>query len=194
MPNFKISIQGLDQLKLSLDRKELDRKLIPEIGLSVLKLHNVLKFAVKENYTIDKSLDTVLKSFSKSNVVLGTNLISAGLEYNYKPIDLSKFPYSFVPGPRGGKIHSVTIKRGSTKIVHGKSRQGGFVPRSNSGKVYRNAFGAQMFERIGRSRLPLRVLFGPSLSQMAAKMFDTNSNVARVEEEISQNLLNILDL
>lgn len=194
MPNFKISIQGLEQLKLSLDKKELDRKLIPEIGLSILKLHNALKFAVKENYTIDRSLDSVLKGGSKSNTILGNNLISTSLEYNYKPIDLSKFPYTYVPGPRGGSVHSVTIKRGVTKIVRGKSRQGGFVPRDRSGKVYRNAFGAQMFERIGKSRFPLRVLFGPSLSQMAAKMFDTDSNVHRVEDEITQNLLNILDL
>ncbi len=173
--NFKLNIQGLEELKNSFEAGELSKKFVSAIGSTMLAINSELGFAVKQSYNIgSRSLDDVRVNKTSIIYQTGQNVITGSLEYKFKAIDLSKFPYTYVPGSSGrfAFVFSTSILRGVTKVVRGKTGRGGFVPRCKSGKVYRSSHGAQMFERAGQPRLPLRVLYGPTLSQMASKTYD----------------------
>jgi hypothetical protein len=199
MAGYKLNIQGLDELKKEFSKGTLDTKLTPAIGLSILQLHNALSSAIVKNYTTRQRLSSVLVRKSISQVKQGTNFISSGLEYKYKPVRLvefltNTFTGNINPASKEGIVSVVTIKRGQPRIVFGKKHYGGFLQRRGQ-RVAK----AQIFERKQKAtwangkRLPIIPLYAPSLSQMASKMYDTDSEVQKVKDSLITTLAKFID-
>jgi hypothetical protein len=211
---FSIDFQGMDDLKIRLAMKDLPKDLIRGMGTALNQVHNQLKFDIKKRYTFDKSLDNVRMGGAINDLKQGTNLISGGLQYEYKPTDLSKFSYTYqhIPSSNTGAVHTVTVIRGSPKQVVGNGN-GGFVPRNRkeNTKVYYSSkgrnntlrgtpnwvsrYGAQMFERVGNGRKHLRLLTAPSLSQMASYCFShPSTELTTVINNLSDTLSKEINL
>lgn len=196
MPGFGISFEGLDELKLKLDSKTINKNTAAQMGTAIMQIHNAMRFDIIKQYAYTgATLDSVLVGKDKSTATETANILSLGLVYNYKPIDLSKFPYiqNYLKPPNSTiAVTSVQVRRGITKVVVGKSGNGGFVPRNRkfNTDVWRSPSGrgSQMFERIGAGRNHLRLLFGPSLSQMASSV------VQRGSPELDKAMENVTSL
>lgn len=174
MFGFTLDITGLDKLneRLSVDR--FNDNLAKGVAPAIMNIHKAIESAVFHTYnTNGRKLSSVLVGNRLGKVDRDKLFLSTSLSYVYKPVDLSKFPYTYqhIPENNPGAVHTVEIRRGQRKQVVGKSGNGGFVPRNRrlNTNVWRSpkGYGAQMFERIGKARKPLRLLLGPSLAQMA---------------------------
>jgi hypothetical protein len=163
-------------------------------------VHNSLSFAITRNYATSEKLSSVLVGKSTSNVKQGTNFITSGLEYKFKPVRLvefltNTFKGNINPASKQGIVSVVTIKRGQPRIVFGKKHYGGFVQRRGA-----NVVKAQIFERKQKAtwengkRLPIIPLYAPSLSQMASKMYDTDGEVQKVKDSLTTTLAKFIDL
>lgn len=203
MPGFGISFKGLDELKLRLDEKTVNKKVSAQMGTAIMQVHNAIRFDIKKRYAYaGGNLDSVLVGKSGSNATQVGTVLTLGLVYNYKPLDLSKFPYTqkYIKPPASTiAITSVQVRRGITKVVVGKSGNGGFVPRNrkNNTNVWRSPSGkgSQMFERIGLARKPLRLLLGPSLAQMAKTVVQhPSSEFKAAMDNVSTLIANNLDI
>lgn len=189
--NFKVEIYGLEDLKISLDGQRINKKIAQGVGLFTKQLHGELKFEIAKKYNVPHNLDSVLMNKSTSQVTFGKNVIESGLVYKYKPVDLAKFPYSWemgnippLPKKRQGRVHSVAVRRGGKKVVYGKSKHGGFTQKNGR-------HGTQMFERIGRERKPLRLLFGPSLTEMVSRSLNSDG-VKRTMNELERYIIEVI--
>ena len=185
-PIFKAEVYGLQEIEEWGAKGKLEKSLAQGVGFAVLSLHKQLALEVKNEYNTRGSLDKVLIGKAGSIVKSGKNFIEAGLEYRTVYRDLSKFSPKWYWGnindntTRQGRVHTVEVRRGKRQIVYGKRHLGGFMPRNKSGtpkRIYRG--GTQMFERLGRSKIPLQLLLGPSLSMMAKRTFDGNKNMKK---------------
>jgi len=189
MPITNISIYGLDEVKEYINPDRIKKELAIGVGLAVLQLHREIKHSIYTRYNVDQSkIDSALSGRSSSTQTTGRNFIKDGLEYRSAHTDLAKFPYTWAMGninpgaKRQGKVHSVTVKRGTTKIVYGKEHRGGFTQKNG-------VRGTQMFERLGKSRLPLRLLFGPSVVQMVNTVYDYDPKVKEVLNNLEQTII-----
>lgn len=198
MSRLRIEIEGLEVVKTSLNMNRISTQIAKGMGIAALKLHKEISHAVFTRYKTSKSLDSVLVGKSSSVTTFGKGILQNSLEYKFVPIDLSKF---FSPpaqlgninagATRMGWIHSVEVIRGRRQISYGKGHRGGFIPRTESGVLFRNSrFGSQMFERIGRARLPLRVLYAPTLSQMANYVVNNDSRVIYIQNQMPEIIAN----
>ncbi len=192
MANFKADLQGLEELKQSLNTARIPKQVALGVGIALKELNSTIEHAVAIRYKTTKPLSSVLVGKSASNVAFGKNVIRGGLEYKFVPIDLSKFhspPPVFGninPGAkRKGFVHYAEVLRGRRKVVLGKDHRGGFIP-----KGYRTAHGEQMFERMSKARLPLRVLYAPTLSQMASNVVNNDNAVIYAMNNIAETIAN----
>ena len=202
--NFSVVISGLKELRDSINPSRINKEIAISVGLFSRQLHNEIKFGIKQTYNTDRNLDTVLIGDTSNTTQFGRNVIRGGLTYAYKPIDLAKFPYSAKPGNinpgarREGMVHSVSVRRGPAKIIYGKGHRGGFAAQNPKYKKIKTAkygkFGTQMFERIGKPRLPLRLLFGPSLSTMALNVVIYNPSVRRYIDNFDTFIANRINI
>jgi hypothetical protein len=191
--NINIEIDGLSDLVATLNPKRINSDIAKGLGLATKTLHATLKHSISQTYNTSHNLDSVLVGKSISNVTFGKNIIESGLEYRYRPVDLAKFDYTWemgnippLPKKRQGRVHSVTVKRASgRKIVYGKSGNGGFTQKNSR-------YGTQMFERMGKERKPLRLLFGPSLTDMVLKSLDTDPKVKKSLDAITDYIIEVI--
>jgi hypothetical protein len=173
--DFKVSISGIAELQKTVNAEVLNNKIATGLGGIANALHKELELGVHKRYTIQSSINSVLIGKGAS-VTQSGNLITATLTYEYKLLDLSEFLYSptTIPYPPGYAAHEVTIIKGRTRSLH-REGFGAFVPRSKTGVAWRDSKGrTKMFVRKSEKRLPLRALFGPSLSQMTSNVLNTN--------------------
>ena len=198
MANFKADLQGLEELKQSLNTARIPKQVALGVGVALKELNSTIEHAVATRYKTTKPLSSVLVGKSASNVTFGKNIIRGGLEYKFVPIDLSKF---FSPpvvigniNPRAkklgaitagfrrkGRIHYVEVIRGSRKISYGKEHRGGFIPLG---------WKSPMFERMSQKRLPLRTLWAPTLSQMASHVVGSDRTVIYQMNNIAETIAN----
>ena len=192
-----IEIKGLDALKNSINVNRINKEIAIGVGRAILLIHSELKSSVERAYRTPGSLDSVLIGKSASTQQLGANIIRGGLAYANKPINLAAYNVDFykgnippLPKRREGTVHVVEIVRGRRKIVYGKTNRGGFIPRTASGSIVRFGKKGVMLERLGKSRYPVRTLYGPSLSDMVGYVWDT----PRVRAAVNSATDKILDL
>ena len=200
--DFKFTVTGLKELVSAFGSDKVNKQIATGITDIANKLNTELGIGVLQRYAYNKPLDSVLRG--KGAVVWQSkNHITATLTYDYKPIDLSQFPYSPHEIPNRYATHSASVLRGQSRVVHGKSGNGGFVPRKgpnhstspNKAWLARNGK-TRMFERTGRPRLPLRVLYGPSLTQMANTVLTVKptKGISAITDNLDTLLVNRLDL
>ena len=191
--NLKVNIEGLKELMSSVAPDKLTRQLTTGIRDIANDLKRELNKGVKQRYAFDKSLNSAMIG-DGARITSTGNKIQATLSYEYKYNDLSQFPYSPHEILNGYAVHSAMVLKGQSKIVTGKSGNGGFVPRKsprNGSTAWRARDGkTRMFERKGSKRLPLRVLYGPSLTQMANNVLLTNPTTGITD--ITENLDTLL--
>jgi hypothetical protein len=201
--NFIFDTFGLNDIKEYININRINKDLARGVNEAVLSLHSALREKVAQNYNFKHSLDSVLIGKSISNVKQGKNFITAGFGYKAKFIGLSKFSHdSFVgninPGAqKPGRVERVVVRKGRKSIVYGKQHHGGFIPRYGNLKNPGNAklfggHGARMLERLGSSRFPVRMLFGPTLASAALHIYSTDRDVQRKIDEFENTILKFI--
>lgn len=193
MASINLKLEGLDSLRESLSKTTFDNKLKTTIGLFSTQLHSSLRFAIKRTYAIDKSLDSVLIGNSISITKRGEGFLENNLNYLDKNLRLAEFPLNTFMGninPSAsipGQVVQVSIRRGTSKIVYGRKGYGGFL-RKRSENVKVN----QIFERQTKRRKPIKPLYGIGLAKMARIMYDYDSDVQKVKNKLSTEILSLL--
>jgi len=200
MATVSVEVYGLTEIKDYLSKGKVDKTLALGINDAVVQLHSALRYSVATTYKAPASLDSVLVGRSTSSVKQGKNFIESGLQYKFIPIGLDKYLDSYYPGninpgaTKQGRVHVVEIKRGAKRIVYGKEHRGGFVPRKGSltspgavVRLYRG--GGVMFERTSQSKFPVKVLFGPSLSQLALTSLKEDKKVQSVLNKLEETII-----
>jgi hypothetical protein len=192
--NFRVEIKGLKELQDSLNLNRVNKEVATAVGLYTRKLHSELRFAIKQMYRTDElpnpNLDSVLLGNASETRKFGKNIIVGGLEYRWKSTGLAKFRHSSFIGnintgaKRKGRVQKVQVRRGITKIVYGREHRGGFIPTDKDGRYLKQAGHINMYERLGRSRFPVRILWSNSLAKMA-------DMALREDKTVQQSLANL---
>jgi hypothetical protein len=201
MSTINLKIEGLSELKSSLDSNKLQKELVAGVGILALQLHNALTSQIKDVYATNRSLNSVLINKTSVDTKRGTNFIESGLAYRFEAINLSQFPsFGHFKGninpdaTKEGLVQTVLIvRKKGQKIIHGKKHYGGFVPSNAKGV----RVGRWMLERQQKAtwlspgvRAPTKPLFGPSLTHMAIKQFNRpTGNVARFKNKLPELLI-----
>lgn len=119
------------------------------LNRSLTTMQTTAKREVREQYHIKA---THIQDHLSSQKATTSNL-QVRLQGKGRPIPLDHFKYSpKTPNPRRKKAISVAVKKDGNKPL-----PGGFVVDINGNKI---------FKRVGKKRLPIDRLFGPSLPQM----------------------------
>lgn len=215
MTGFKVKIEGLDILKKDLEKYSDLRNIVPDITLAILKFHNSLENRVGTVYTAKQNLSSVMIGNSGKPASISKTLLRYSLQYRYKPIELIEFnpqvnpsnaiskaplkkPNGLIKWTKGKWSKTVTVepRRGRRKI--------GRLTTNSKFKVF--YIGDSLVARIQQAtwnkfptkgfagvRAPVAVAFGPSLSQQAEKLFNTDprvkDNFSNMQTEIINSFL-----
>ena len=192
-----VNALAFDEIRTFLDGKRLNKTFKQEIGNLAIQVDALIRHRVFEVYKVDQNkLKSASSVAGKSSVVdIGANVFKTSILYKHKPVGLSQFFTSAewgninLPAIRQGRVHTVTIKRGSPKISYGKEHRGGFIPRESiKGKVGKQSQflnknagiinRRNMYERTGADRNSrLRLLFAPSPAMMAGYLLNNDENL-----------------
>jgi hypothetical protein len=196
----KVKVEGMQGLVTAVAVPKLTKEIVAGIRSIANDLHTEVAKGVKQRYATQQSLNSVLIG-NGAGIRIAGNVIKATLAYRYEGLDLSRFPYEPKIVQYSYATHSVEVIRGQSKIVNGKSGNGGFVPkgatkrkRGSGSRPWKKV--KRMYERVGRTRLPLRVLFGPSLSQQAQNVLFNNPTpaITNITENFDSILANKITL
>ena len=187
---YRFKIEGLDELKDSINPNRIRKSVAIGIGQLALSIHSGLKSEIFRNYQVPYSLDSVLIGKSTSLQLFGRNITrnNLTLEYENIGIPLARYSSGFyegnippLPKKRLGVVEQVKIKRNQEKTVYGQRNYGGFIPRTKDRrKVQFGSFGTMMFERQGKNRFPVKQLYGPSLAQLANHIYRTSPKIQNI--------------
>lgn len=213
---FTATITGLDEIVQAFEQTNFEKDVVKAVGSVARELHSVLNTQVRATYSIgNRSLNSVLVGGTESNLKRGTGFIENGLVYQSAPLKLSDFPVStigtgtlssfiapnlFTPD-LAGKIKRkkqveavvVSIKRNSKTLVKGAFR--GKVKGKLQVLRRKNFFsGGDTWEELPTRanlagvRSPYVPVYGPSLSQMAAKVYDTNPYLQKFKDDFGNKI------
>jgi hypothetical protein len=182
-----VKIEGLEELLKALEGTSLTMSFKKaSVGFSK-EVKDNLAFLVNERYAISKS--ELSKSFlGKSENVNGSSL-TIQLDYQHNPTTLgarynSRFWGNINPGAkREGQVHLVQVRRGNKLISYGREQRGGFMSPNKAVK------GQNMYERIGKSRKSLRLLFTMSAAQATEQVFLKNKDFDNYLNLLSDKLV-----
>jgi hypothetical protein len=208
---FTATITGLDEIVQAFEQTNFEKDVAKAIGSVARELNSVLSTQVKATYSIgNRSLNSVLVGGTESNLKRGLGFIENGLVYQSKPILLADFPNStigtgilssfiapniFTP-ELAGKIKRkkqveavvVSIKRNSKTLIKGAFR--GKVKNKLQVLRRKNFFsGGDTWDELPSranligQRSPYIPMYGPSLSMMAAKVYDTNPYLQKFKDD-----------
>jgi hypothetical protein len=213
---FTATITGLDEIVQAFEQTNFEKDVVKAVGSVTRELHSVLNTQVRATYSIgNRSLNSVLVGGTESNLKRGAGFIENGLVYQSKPLALGDFPNSgigtgiltsfiapniFTPGLEG-KIKRkkqveavlVSIKRNSKTLVKGAFR--GKVKGKLQVLRRKNFFsGGDTWDSLPTrdnlvgERSPYVPIYGPSLSQMAAKVYDTNPYLQKFKDDFGNKV------
>ena len=216
--NFVVHLEELEAFRETLNMNYIKKQAALGVADATRQLHSALSSGVANTYYAPKTLDKVLLGKSIDSVKFGKTILKSGLEYKFEAVPLSKFfegevkvpakSYWKMLKPTGGlrsvfKSYAlavdvkVTRARKATRVT-GKKGLGGFLidpRRANTGNkpwITTHSPPKGLYEREGASRKYFKLLYGPSLSQMAATVFDddkkVNDVVNRFGEIVSKHI------
>ena len=146
---YTYKFERLPELSRVFDPSLIDKATNSAIGKTARKTRTFISKNVRQEYTVKagdirKSVGTRIRRPSRT---------SAALDYKGSTISLRRF------GARKRQVNgrpgvSVAVKKGQRKVVKGGFSHGN----------------GPIFKRIGRSRLPIEKLFGPSVPQMVSNL------------------------
>lgn len=161
---FQAEFKGLTKFRNTLSKSRINKSLELSLGVLSSNIHLALESGVRQRYTYDGSLSTVLASRTDSTRKKGKNLLETDLIYRFVPVALTKFDTgetrvaatSFFIDPlrflRKDQIKLVkkdyakaatarVLRKNSQKTVIGRIGFGGFLLKAGfseiSGKRYR---------------------------------------------------------
>jgi hypothetical protein len=213
---FTATITGLDEIVQAFEQTNFEKDVAKAVGSVARELNSVLSTQVKATYSIgNRSLNSVLVGGTECNLKRGLGFIEKGLVYQSKPILLADFPNStigtgilssfiapniFTP-ELAGKIKRkkqvenivVNIRKGKQTLIRGAFR--GEVKDKIRLMRRKNFFtGGETWDELPSranllgKRSPYYWVNGPSLSQMAAKVYDTNPYLQKFKDDFGEKI------
>lgn len=213
---FTATISGLDELVQMFEQTNFEKDVVKAVGSVTRELHSVLNTQVRATYSVgNRSLNSVLVGGTESNLKRGAGFIENGLVYQSKPLALSDFPNStigtgilssfiapniFTP-TLAGKIKRkkqveavvVSIKRNSKTLIKGAFR--GKVKNKLQILRRRNFFnGGDTWDELPSrtnlvgKRSSYNPVYGPSLSMMAERVYDTNPYLQKFKDNFGEKV------
>lgn len=167
----EITAEQIQRVELILQNvpKGAERALANAINRGISKAETVSVREIRSTYTVDSP--TAHGSIQQKKASVGN--IVGSIIYAGSPIPLIKYDVS----PTGKTGHRQRVAARVLKSSGRTSLKYAFNRSFNSGAL-------RTAERIGRSRLPIKVLYGPSLAQMAE-----NEQVLPKAEEEAQKVV-----
>lgn len=208
--NFNIKIEGLDLLQKQLVGKEALSKILPDINSSIKLFTEQLNSRVAEKYTNKVALNSVLSSKVRTT---GGDL-TYSLSYKYKAQTLDKFKYrtsiepttkpAYIPLAAGTTNfrwkETHTARQVRTQIKKDVQLAVATRYKASPFKVFK--IGNSLFTRLQAAtwathpsrdtlgvRAPYAVAFGPSLSQLAASVYENDSKFKASKNLLEANLI-----
>lgn len=200
--NFKVNISGLDEVKKRLNLSNFNKALIPAFTEAVNLLHTDLEREIQKNYHAPGKLSDVLIGKTLKPEQRTDTFFKFSLQYRFKPIPLHKYP-NFKSSqvtddisvarirelrPVGQFSHEVrkTILRGRGSKTLARDRRNikakGFRPGKAGTPIFARKQQKTWIEEPSVTsdgvRAPITMLFGPSLSQLAEKVYTKSPIIA----------------
>ena len=210
---FKVELEGLETFKKQLQGNSAMKSIVPDFTLAVLQIHNTLERRVSELFNAPGTLSNVLIGKSVKPVQLGNTFLRYSLQYRYKAIRLGDYPFtvsnsnSLSSAPlrgQGGFIHwtkgrfskdvRVSVRKGKPSIARkglgNFDKRRGFIQGRNI-KARDTSKTWTLYPTNGREgiRAPYSTLYGPSLSQLANKVYDKDKQVELATENLQTTLI-----
>lgn len=219
---FTASIEGIDEIVNSFSQLKFEKEVVKAVGSVAKELHTVLNKRTLAVYnTGGRTLNPILIGSTTSDIKRGAGFIEMGLQYESKPIPLSSLPSrlidtniltpfiapnKFTPNLEGKIMRKKPVPRVEVFIKKGKGTpiKGAFRGRINEKlKVMRrkNYFsGGETWDELptrdnllGR-RTPYYEVYGLSLSQMAATIYDKDTEVQNFKDNFGTRVGEKLEL
>lgn len=219
---FTITFEGAEELKQALSTEVFEKKVVKAIGSVTGELHRVLTNQVKQTYmTGNRSLNTVLVGSTESNLRRGAGFISSGLVYEGPRLPISAFPMQTSPTGAITKFIAPNIftpdlagkitrkKPVDAIIAHIRRDRQTLIKGAFKGKVNAkirvmrrgNYFGGgQTWKELPTRddllgvREPYYEVKGPSLPEMAGKVYDENRYLLDFRNNFASKVMEKLDL
>jgi hypothetical protein len=176
---MKITVQGLDSIVLQIGQQPtaIQRAAVRALNRGIKSGRTVMTRSIAQDTGLKSA--TVRDALRMKQASIGDQ--SASLEASLRRIPLIDFNAKG-PEPSRGKGHGITYKLGAEG---GGRIENAFITTMGSGH-------RGVFARVGRTRLPIRELFGPSLGRVFLKYRE--SAQARVIEMFQRNFGHELEL
>ena len=199
-----VDLLGFKEVQEYFSEKRIKKAVAVGVSTAANQVHSALTKAIFNRYTANNDLNKQLVGAkpSGSSVKFGKSILSVGLTYRIKRSELSKFSYSASYGALNngdGWVHTVEVVRGQRKVLRGKKGRGGFTPRVGSSKLSHGSpkrifrGGAQMLERSGRKRTPLKVLYAPNTANMINRALEKDAGVKKVIDDFPNIVGKLID-
>jgi hypothetical protein len=200
--DFQRTLKEIEALKDWASRKKLPAEIAKALAIAERDIHKGLSEQVKATFGPQFKINEVYKTYTYGTwSTLGKRVIKRGFLYQHKPMHMSLFPISYYWGnlrekkPRQGWVHLAKIFTavGEQKIYgdnwRNKEGYGGFIPRDSDGRIVytRSPYPDQMFVRLTRAKYPVKLIFGPSLADMAGYAWkNPEPSLQRIFDESSK--------
>jgi hypothetical protein len=214
--NFKVEIEGLDVFKKQLSASEALKRVVPDMTLAVLSLHNTLEKRVGELFNTPATLSSVMIGKSVQPSELGNTFIRYSLQYRNKPITLENYnwtetanntslstaplrfdrPLGLVDWTEGtwSKDIKVEVRKGRKVLAsrRGKDNLKGFIQGGKiKARLQKATYKVGEYPTKGKIgvRAPYSTLFGPSLATLASKVFSVDKEVEKAVDNMQDKIV-----
>jgi len=213
--SFKITFgDDWEKLRKSIKTDETVRKIVPDVTVAILKLHNTLERRVGDLFNIPYPLGNVMIGSSKSPAELGNTFLRYNLQYRDKKVPLVQYPWIETPSTaksfaplRKVPLGSVHWKEGEwSKDIYTRIRKGSTPSRARRGGNFSKLRGfftgtnikareqedtwlVKPDKDIEGTRAPYSILYGPSLATLTSKVYDVDKEVAVAADRLQMDII-----
>jgi len=220
--SFKIRFEGLDRLKKELQVMENPEEKLSKASGLILDLHSQLDKRIQALYNVPYGLDRARIGRTVPIERIGKTLLRFSLQYRHIPVplgdykvktsassSLSSAPTRIPPDSENGYVKwkrgaystdsKVAIRKGRAKLqgTAGKGAKGSYAFRTpgNSFLVRRIRQTWHVRPTLGviGTRTKLQIMYGPSLSALAAQVYEKDYVMQQEIDKLSSLLVDILD-
>lgn len=218
--NLKIQFKGLEELKKRFSEIENPEQKLAKSSNSILNFHKELEKRVQTLFYAPSSLESVRIGRTVPLDRVGRTLLRFSLQYRYKAIPLNQYPYKenksssyssaptrkaskdglgYVKWKRGqySKDYPVAIRKNKYKQqgIAGKGSKGGYAFKTPNGHLVRRKRQTwhirPSFGVLG-IRSKLQLMYGPSLSQLAASVLEKDTYMQNEFERLIDDMMDSL--
>lgn len=214
--------KDFEALRKNLQQDATLARIVPDLTISMLKLNNTLERRVNELFNAPGTLSDVMRGRTIKPSELGKSFIKFSLQYEDKPIPLIEYGVTqsgILPGVESiapltkeplGAVHwkkgnysrkvTVQIRKGTTvgtRLGGNFSGLSGFlIDKNGRSGVFARTTGATWDrypkEGFAGTRAPIVELYGPSLAQLASKVFDKDKQVDNAVLAMQDSIINAI--